>query len=418
MSLSQYPFNWAASVAQAATSYLHASNVKPCAVPVRTAIQNVHVWDGYQRIPNTTIVIEGKMISLSGDTAGAKIVDGKGGFLMPGLIDAHVHASNKRGLDVLAHYGVTTAFDMGSFPSSDMPQWHDVGSQGIASLLFSGAAACVGGGFPSIQPGFPKEALINSKENATNFVEHRINEGVDYLKIFINGDNLPKQEFQQVIKDQAEAAGKTIVSHAPYYKAQELARAVGGKFITHTPVDQVLDRKGVQEMLDKKQVAIPTLIMMDHTVDLGRLLGKSWTYAVANDSVALMHEMGVPILVGTDAAAPLGGLVLYGKSIHKELRLLVGAGMSAEEVLRSATSRTAGYFNLTDRGAIRPGMRADLLLLSADPLDDIGNSDQITQIWTAGTPVKGFFWCVSSWLANLHPHDALTAYRRESSKYR
>ena len=391
MSISQYPFNWAASLAQAATSYFDAGNVKPCAVPVRTAIQNVHVWDGYERISNTTIVIEGKTISLTGNTVGAKVVDGKGGFLMPGLIDAHVHASSHRGLDILAHYGVTTAFDMGSFPSSEMPKWRDVGNQGITSLLFSGAAACVGGGFPSIQPGFPKEALIYSEENATNFVETRVHEGVDYLKIFINGDNLPKQEYQQIIKDKGEAAGKTVISHAPYYKAQELARAVGGKFITHTPVERALDKKGVQEMLDNKQIAIPTLIMMTHTVELGRLLGKPWDYAYANDSVALMYQMGVPILVGTDAAKILGGLVLYGESIHKEMGLLAGAGMSNEDVLRAATSLTAGYFNLTDRGVIRPGMRADLLLLSADPLDDIANSDKITQIWTAGTPVKGLF---------------------------
>ena len=391
MSLSQYPFNWAASLAQAATNYFDASNVKPCAAPVRTAIQNVHVWDGHQRIPNTTIVIEGKTISLTGDTVGAKVVDGKGGFLMPGLIDAHVHASSKGGLDKMAHYGVTTAFDMGSFPSSEMPQWRDVGSEGTTSLLFSGAAACVGGGFPSILPGFPKEALIYSEENATNFVDTRVREGVDYLKIFINGDSLPKQDFQQIIKDRAEAAGKTIVSHAPYYKAQQVARAVGGKFITHTPVEQALNRQDVQEMLDKKQIAIPTLIMMDHTVELGRLLGKSWKYAFCNDTVALMYEMGVPILVGTDAAKLLGGLVLYGESIHKEMRLLAGAGLSNEDILRGATSLTAGIFNLTDRGAIKPGMRADLLLLSADPLDDIANSDKITQIWTAGTPVKGLF---------------------------
>ena len=391
MSLSQYPFNWAASLAQAATNYFDASNVKPCAAPVRTAIQNVHVWDGHQRVPNTTIVIEGKTISLTGDTVGAKVVDGKGGFLMPGLIDAHVHASSKRGLDKMAHYGVTTAFDMGSFPSSDMPQWRDVGSEGITSLLFSGAAACVGGGFPSILPGFPKEALIYSEENATNFVDTRVREGVDYLKIFINGDTLPEQKFQQIIKDKAEAAGKTIVSHAPYYKAQQVARAVGGKFITHTPVEQALNKQDVQEMLDKKQIAIPTLIMMDHTVELGRLLGKSWKYAFCNDTVALMYQMGVPILVGTDAAKLLGGLVLYGESIHKEMRLLAGAGLSNEDILRGATSLTAGIFNLTDRGAIKPGMRADLLLLSADPLDDIANSDKITQIWTAGTPVKGLF---------------------------
>ena len=114
------------------------------------------------------------------------------------------------------------------FPSAEMPQYHDVGDEGITSLLFSGAAACVGGGFPSILPGFPPEALIYSAENATNFVETRIREGVDYLKIFINEDNLPKQEFQQIIKDKAEAAGKVVVTHAPYYGAQEIARAVGG----------------------------------------------------------------------------------------------------------------------------------------------------------------------------------------------
>ena len=391
MSLSQYPINWAANLAQAATNYFDASNVKPCAAPVRTAIQNVHVWDGYQRIPNTTIVIEGKTISLTGDTVGAKVVDGKGGFLMPGLIDAHVHASSTRGLDKMAHYGVTTAFDMGSFPSSDMPQWRDVSSKGITSLLFSGAAACVGGGFPSILPGFPKEALIYSEENATNFVNTRVREGVDYLKIFINGDTLPEQQFQQIIKDKAEAAGKTIVSHAPYYKAQQVARAVGGKFITHTPVEQALNKQDVQEMLDKNQIAIPTLLMMRNTVELGRLLGKSWKYEYGNDSVALMYEMGVRILVGTDSAKLLGGLVLYGESIHKEMGLLAGAGLSNEDILRGATSLTAGIFNLTDRGAIKPGMRADLLLLSADPLDDIANSNKITQIWTAGTPVKGLF---------------------------
>ena len=391
MSLSQYPFNWAASLAQAATSFFDPSSVKPCAIPVRTAIQNVHVWDGYQRIPNTTIVIEGKTISLSGNTVGARVVDGKGGFLMPGLIDAHVHASTERGLDTLAHNGITTAFDMGSFPSKDMPRWRDVSSKGYTSLLFSGAAACVEGGFPSILPGFPKESLIYSAENATNFVDTRVSEGVDYLKIFINGDNKPEQKYQQIIKDRGEAAGKVVVSHAPYYKAQELARAVGGKFITHSPCEKALDQEGVQEMLDKGQVAIPTLLMMQNTANVGRLIGQPWEYKFANDSVALMYKMGVPILVGTDAAKLLGGLVLYGKAIHREMALLAGAGMSNEDILRGATSLTAGYFNLTDRGAIKPGMRADLLLLSADPLDDITNSAKITQIWTAGTRVKGIF---------------------------
>lgn len=389
MSLSQSPLNWAAKLAEAATSYWDASPGKPYAPSVRTAIQNVHVWDGNQRIPNTTVVIEGKTISLTGNTIGAKMVDGKGGFLMPGLIDAHVHASSKNALDVLAHYGITTAFDMGSFPSSQMPQWHDVSDQGITSLLFSGGAACVGGGFPAFLPGFPEDALIYSKDNATNYVDSRVSEGVDYLKVFINSDQLPRQEFQQIIKDKGEAAGKSLISHAPDYNAQTIARAVGGKFITHVPKEKALSEEGVQEMLDKKQIAIPTLVMMQRLISIGQWLGKPYDYHFANASVALMYELGVPILVGSDAAKLLHGFVLYGSSMHTEMRLLAGAGMSNEDILRGATSRAAHHFGLSDRGVIEPGMRADLLLLSADPLDDISNSDKITQIWTAGTPVQG-----------------------------
>ena len=149
-------------------------------------------------------------------------------------------------------------------------------------------------------------------------------------------------------------------------------------------------------MLKKGQVAIPTLLMMEYTIEAEQLLGHGWDYKYCNDTVAIMYETGVPILAGTDAASlgggsGPGGLVVYGPSFHKELLLLAGAGMSNEDVLRSATSLTASHFNLTDRGVIKPGARADLLLLSADPLDDISNSDKITQIWTAGTPVKGLF---------------------------
>lgn len=390
MSLVQYPINWAATLATTATSYVFDGG--RCALPSRTAIENVHVWDGEKRIPNTTVVIEGKTISLTGDTTGAKKVDGKGGFLMPGLIDAHVHASNKRGLDVLAHYGITTVFDMGSFPSSQMPQWHDVGEHGIASLLFSGAAACVGGGFPSILPGFPKDSSeIYSAENATNFVETRVKEGADFLKIFINDDQLPEQEYQEIIKKKADHYNKVLVSHAPDYDSHKVARAVGGKMITHLPKARALDKEPVQEMLDNGQIAIPTLIMMRNLAHLGRRLGKPYDYVYSNESVSLLYKMGVPILAGTDAAKPLQGLVLYGSSLHTEMKLLRDAGMSTEDVLRSATLLPAKYFGLSDRGRIVPGMRADLLLLSADPLEDISNSDKIVQIWTAGTTVRGFF---------------------------
>lgn len=70
------------------------------------------MWDWEKCIPNTTIVIEGQTISLTGETHGAKKIDGKGGFSMHGLIDAHVHAHSRRGLTYSARYGITTAMEM------------------------------------------------------------------------------------------------------------------------------------------------------------------------------------------------------------------------------------------------------------------------------------------------------------------
>ena len=128
---------------------------------------------------------------------------------------------------------------------------------------------------------------------------------------------------------------------------------------------------------------------MKYRAEQRRLIEVPADYHCASDSVALMYEMGVPILAGTDAG-PLneGAVVSWGVGLHEELGLLVDAGMSNEDVLRAATSLPAKYFNLTDRGLIKPGMRADLLLLSQDPLEDIYNSYTVVQIWTAGTAVR------------------------------
>ena len=217
-------------------------------------------------------MIEGTIISLTGVTTGANKVGGKGSFLLPGLIDAHVHASEKRGLDTLAHYGIITAFDLGSIPSSDVPKWHDVGDQGIASLLFSGAAACVSGGFPFILPGFPKNSIINSADDAKDFVEARAKEGVDFLKMFINDKKEPKQEYQKIIKERGEHYKKMLITHAPDYDSHATARAVSGKFITNLPKTNALDKESIQERLDNGQVAILTLIMMQHLRNVGRRL--------------------------------------------------------------------------------------------------------------------------------------------------
>jgi imidazolonepropionase-like amidohydrolase len=98
---------------------------------------------------------------------------------------------------------------------------------------------------------------------------------------------------------------------------------------------------------------------------------------IAKDNVRRLHEAGIPILTGTDVPT-------HGLSIHRDLELLVQAGLEPIDALTGATSAAADAFRLADRGRIAPGLRADLLLLNGDPTADIKATRKIQRIWKAG----------------------------------
>ncbi len=81
-------------------------------------------------------------------------------------------------------------------------------------------------------------------------------------------------------------------------------------------------------------------------------------------------------------------MISHGSSLHHELELLVGAGLTTVDALRAATSRPARYFGLADRGVIEPGRRADLVLIDGDPLQDITATRSIRRVWCGGAEVK------------------------------
>jgi imidazolonepropionase-like amidohydrolase len=106
--------------------------------------------------------------------------------------------------------------------------------------------------------------------------------------------------------------------------------------------------------------------------------------------VTAFRRAGVTILAGTDAnqgtASP--AQIPHGKALHDELGLLVEAGLTPVEALRSATVLPAEYFGFTDRGVIEPGRRADLLLVEGDPTQDIAATCAIRSVWVAGVQVR------------------------------
>jgi hypothetical protein len=102
-------------------------------------------------------------------------------------------------------------------------------------------------------------------------------------------------------------------------------------------------------------------------------------------AVRLLHDAGVPILAGTDAPNPG---TAHGASLHRELELLVQAGLSPVEALRAATSSAARAFRLVDRGRIARGLRADVVLVDGDPTTDIRKTRAVVGVWKEGRRYK------------------------------
>ncbi len=348
--------------------------------PGRTALTNVRVFDGRQLLaPGTVVIDAGRIVA---DPRGARVVDGAGGVLLPGLIDAHVHLAGREVLDRLCGYGVTTALDMGGPP--DLVNSLR-GAAGLTDIRSAGTPAIAPGSLHSRIPRLGQAGLVSGAGEAADFVAQRAAEGSDYIKIIVGS---PGADHDQATLDALVAAARThaklIVAHASSYAAAEMAQQAGVDVLTHVPLDRALDPAAADRMLAYARVLIPTLSMMEGVIEQSAPPGAR--YEAARESVTTLYRAGVPILAGTDANAAPGvpAKISYGDSLHHELELLVDAGVSTIDALRAATTRPARYFSLADRGVIEPGRRADLVLIDGDPVHDIRATRSIRGIWCGG----------------------------------
>jgi imidazolonepropionase-like amidohydrolase len=351
----------------------------PAGGPGKTALTNVRVFDGQQLRAPATVVIEGDRIGA--DPAGATVVDGNGGALLPGLIDAHVHVRDRGTLERLASFGVTTVLDMASPSPAQVDSLRAV--PGLTGLRSAGLPALAPGSLHARLLVTDQRAQIKGADQAEQFVADRVAEGSDYIKIVIGS---PGADHDQATVDALVAAahehGKQAVAHASSCAAVAKAQQAGVDVLTHVPLDQALDQAAAAQMAAAGRILIPTLTMMETLV---ALLGRPGDdYAAARDSVGAAYRAGVPILAGTDANADSPAAVSHGDSLHHELELLVGAGLSPADALRAATDLPARYFGLDDRGVIEPGRRADLVLIDGDPLQDIRATRSIRRVWCGG----------------------------------
>ena len=411
-----------------------------------TALTHVTVIDVAGGSPrrDTTVVITGDRISAIGDSANtsvpadAKVVDATGKFLVPGLWDMHVHWNVRETLTLFIANGVTSVRQM--FGNSDLLRWRDEIAKGsllgprmvVASPIIDGP-----------DPVWPNSISVRNDEEGRKAVRRVKQSGADFVKVY---SLLPRDAYFG-IADEAKQQGITFVGHVPNAVSPAEASDAGQKSIEHltgilvacsdkemelrdemvkakSPGTRARVQATALETYDAKKAAdlfarfvknntwqCPTLTVLRSIAYLGdenfyrdgrlryvpRQMERRWRVRIANrnegdnakkvfqkelEIVGAMRKAGVPIIAGTDTGNPF---CFPGFSLHEELTFLVIAGLTPIEALRSATLNPAKFFGLEKTlGTIEEGKIADLLLLDANPLEDIRNTQRINAVVSNG----------------------------------
>jgi len=357
------------------------------------AITNVHVFEGTKLSELKTIVIENGLISsgLIGET----VVDGEGGTLLPGFIDSHIHLSGKGDLEQSAYFGVTTMLDMATSSPALVDSLR--GLPGLADIRSCYYPASAPGSIQTTRLGFSEDSIVTSPEDAQRFVAQQVAFGADYIKMALEdpavmGTAALTPEIVAAIVKAAHRANKLTFAHVTSIAAFKIAVDASVDVLAHAPLEGPLPESLVEAIAKKGLAIVPTMVMLQRVVKAN---GNMPSHRVLDFhgveiTVQELKKAGVPIIAGTDAnSAPGSWFKLdQGISLHNEFELLVAAGMTPSEVLQSATSVPAKYFNYQDRGVIEPGKRADLVLVKGDPTVDIKATRDIQGVWIAGVRAR------------------------------
>ncbi len=371
-----------------------------------TALVNVNVvpMDRERILTRRAILVAGGRIIALGSVdsvaipAGARVLDGHDRwFVTPGLADMHVHLRYESDLTLLLANGITLVRNMRGTP------WHLDIRRRVADGTLAGPRIVTAG---PVFYGYRGAGA--TAEEARALVDSQATAGYDFIKVY---DRLPQPAYQAAV-DEAGRRGLPVAGHVPgdgtygtgLARALELHQASiehAEQFIYHYFGDD-LDPARIPEVARAVRAAgttvTPTLVTIPGLIaqwerhdsmlaapasryltpetyawwrtDPGHSSAINRTFVpFLSALVAGLHRAGVPLMAGTDFYLP--GTVA-GASLHEELRLLVGAGLTPFEALAAATRVPAEYLRDTvNSGTIAVGRRADLLVLEGNPLEDI-----------------------------------------------
>jgi imidazolonepropionase-like amidohydrolase len=375
--------------------------------------------------------------------ATVKVLTGK--TVMPGLISAHSHlgllvndAENSATaytrenvtaeLKQFERYGVTTIMSLGVNRDLvyELREEQREGRLGGATILTAGRGIGVPGGAPGLPAAEDQIYRPATVEEARKDVDELAGHHADIVKIWVDKQHgtVPemKPEIYQAVIEEAHKDGLRVAAHE--YALEDAKRLVanGVDVLAHSVRDRVVDDAFVEAMKQHHVWYIPTF-----TVDesfyiyaerpafmrttffqqaagpelMAKLNTDAYAEKVMGDPQTAQHESdfatgqrnlkklfraGVLVGFGTDSGAMPGRIP--GFSEHRELELMVRAGLTPMQAITAATGENAKLLHLLDRGTIAVGKRADLLVVDSDPLMDIRNTREIFAVYHDGRSVE------------------------------
>jgi imidazolonepropionase-like amidohydrolase len=305
---------------------------------------------------------------------GARRVEGRGAFLIPGLADMHVHLETTRDLTDLVSAGVTTVRNMRGAPRH--LAWRD----SVAAGTLVGPTIYTSG--PSIRRGplfgraDPRFVFPRTPDEAERLVRDQAAAGYDMIKV-LAGLSLPVYER---LLQTARAARMPVVGHVISAVGLERSLAAGQVSIEHaynlhqrSRLSSLLGDDAAETERDARAVARAGAWV--GTIVSSRDGDCATPPREQLDIIVSLRRAGVKLLAGTDAGI---GPVRAGASLHCELATLVSAGLTPYEALAAATANAGAFARshlgraTVPFGTVTVGSRADLVLLRTDPRADIG----------------------------------------------
>lgn len=365
---------------------------------MKTVIKNAKVFDGKTLHEPRDIIFSDGIICDSA-SENAKVIDGSGCTLLPGLIDSHIHLNSIDNLNDAVKSGVTTMLDMGTGSDELINSLRD--KKGLTDIkschqpIVSEAGDLLLKAMESSMAEHMRKNYVYDIQSVKVQVDRQIAKEADYIKVILGEPPLMKVEMSpeilREIVNYSHQCGKLVHVHTTSAHTYELAINAGVDALHHLPQGELISESTIDKMKAKDLTAVPTLLMDKGMAEAAKRLmpERGADYSFVRENFRRLHETGVRIIAGTDANyTNKMNFVPHGKSMHEELELMVEAGFTPVEALVSTLSLSAKTFRLEQRGIIAPGYRADLMLVAGNPAENISDIRNIKFIWSDGEEVK------------------------------